>query len=90
MSDLDQGVLTGCRDQGNDTCITCQADGNEPTFGCNSKIFPEHRRRCHQCQESLNGTCDGMPRGLPTVCEVFVENDSCIIHRTSKIKNNFL
>jgi len=79
-SDLDEAVLAECH---SDRCITCAGDTVTPVFGCNNLIFPVNRHQCHQCQGDVNGTCDAIPDGLPTVCEMFDVNDRCYIHRTN-------
>jgi len=79
-SELDEVTLSECNNA--ERCDTCIGVSFTPVFGCNNRIFPEHRRQCHKCQDGLNSTCDGIPLGLPTVCDIFHPTDRCYIHRT--------
>ncbi|KAJ6634867.1 hypothetical protein Bhyg_13448, partial [Pseudolycoriella hygida] len=81
-ADLDEDVLNSCRNNEN-ICTICVGQSNNIAQGCNNQVFPVHRHQCHQCRGEINGTCDGIPLGLPTVCEMFDSNDRCFILRTS-------
>jgi len=81
-SELDEAVLTACRNNENN-CTICVGQANMAATGCNNEVFPLHRMQCHQCRGDLNGSCDGIPMQVPTICEMFDANDRCYIHRTS-------
>jgi len=79
-AELDEIILTNCSTE---TCGVCIGIQFQPVFGCNNEIFPEHRRQCHICQEPVNGSCDGIPQDVPTVCDIFHPTDRCFVHRTA-------
>lgn len=81
-SELDADVLAGCQNN-DDRCSICTGPSNTATHGCNNLIFPTHRHQCHQCRGAVNETCDEIPTGLPTYCEMYEPNDRCYILRTS-------
>lgn len=80
-SELDEITRANCNGY-DENCTICGGI-NESVHGCNNQIFPAHRQHCHQCRGAVNETCDGIPFGLPTVCEMFHPNDRCYIIRTS-------
>lgn len=83
-SELDEGV---CNSEEN--CLLCKEPTNLPTQACNNLIFPSHRHQCHQCRGAVNESCDAIPLGTATYCEMYEPNDRCYILRTSKLNTCF-
>ncbi|KAL9919499.1 uncharacterized protein ACN427_001451 [Glossina fuscipes fuscipes] len=73
LAALDNDIFYDClMAEENELCQTCVGDK------CNSiDVFPIDRRKCHQCDSSIDPLCAASPNANK-VCPIYKENDFCV------------
>ncbi|KAH8283473.1 hypothetical protein KR018_003428 [Drosophila ironensis] len=69
VSSLEWENLENCK-AGTGSCQTCEGDY------CNVDIYPEDRRRCHQCDSITDPTCADAPNA-ESVCPIYLADEGC-------------
>lgn len=72
MSDVNDDVFGNCTSGSSSTCEVCTSND------CNSKIYPEGRRSCVQCDSALFPACEDNASSFGNICPLYSENDSCV------------
>jgi Protein of unknown function (DUF753) len=71
LSDLTAPEQAVCND-GKTTCEACAG-----TAGCNKKLFPLDRLKCHQCNSTANPACNTVEVMEPEICDTLDAATAC-------------
>lgn len=69
----DCGTSSDCIDES--LCSVCEG------FLCNDEVFPANRKKCHQCNGSMEANCEqSQEPDQQTVCHNYLETDGCFYY----------